>query len=120
MNQVWGPQGNPAPTYYALANLEYGKAGDPGCQTFAANGPAPTCIFRDVSIGDNDVDCTGPYNCFDPDASQGVPGALSLSDFSYQPTYKAGTGWDFATGLGSVNVPNLVLNPIWLFGTLFD
>jgi len=25
-------------------------------------------------------------------------------------------GWDFATGLGSVNATNLVLNPIWLFG----
>jgi subtilase family serine protease len=120
VNQVWGPQGNPAPVYYALANLEYGKAGDPSCQTFAANGPAPTCIFRDVTIGDNDVDCTGPYNCFDPDASQGAPGVLSLSDFSYQPAYKAGAGWDFATGLGSVNVTNLVLNPIWLFGTPFD
>jgi subtilase family serine protease len=120
VNQVWGPQGNPAPIYYALANLEYGKAGDPGCQTFAAGGPAPNCVFHDVTIGDNDIDCTGPYNCFDPDAGEGVPGALSLSDFSYEPTYKAGAGWDFATGLGTVNATNLVLNPIWLFGTLFD
>jgi subtilase family serine protease len=120
VNQVWGPQGNPAPVYYALANQEYGNTGDASCETFAAHGPAPTCVFHDVTIGDNDVDCTGPYGCFDPDASQSVPGVLSLSDFSYQPAYKAGPGWDFATGLGTVNATNLVLNPIWLFGAFFD
>ena len=71
-----------------------------------------------VTIGDTDLDCTGPYNCFDPGANQGVPGVLSLSDASYEPAYKAGPGWDFATGLGSVNASNLVLSPIWRSGTL--
>lgn len=119
VNQVWGGnQGNPAPVYYALANLEYGAQGNKNCEAFAAGGPAPFCIFNDVTIGDTDLDCTGPYNCFDPGANQGVPGVLSLSDASYEPAYKAGPGWDFATGLGSVNASNLVLSPIWRSGTL--
>jgi subtilase family serine protease len=119
VNQFWGgPEGNPAPVYYALADQEYGSESSKNCETFARGGPAPWCVFHDVTIGDNDVDCTGRYNCFDPDASQGVPGVLSISDFSYQLAYKAGVGWDFATGLGSVNATNLVLNPIWRFGAL--
>jgi subtilase family serine protease len=116
INEVWGGrQGNPDAVYYTLANFEYGSKGNENCETFATGGPAATCIFHDITIGDNDVDCTSPYNCFDPDANLGVPGVLSLSDSSYQPAFKAGVGWDFATGLGSVNAFNLVLNPIWFF-----
>jgi subtilase family serine protease len=117
VNEVWGgPQGNPAPAYYALARQEYGTHGNKSCQSFAAGGPALTCTFNDVTVGDNDLDCVGPYNCYDPDASAGVPGVLSLSDSSYQPAYTAGVGWDFATGIGTVNATNLVLNPIWAEG----
>ena len=67
-------------------------------------------------MGDIDVQCIGPYNCYDPDASAGVIGVLSLSDSAYKPAYKAGVGWDFATGLGTVNATQLVLNPIWAEG----
>jgi len=74
------------------------------------------CTFNDVTVGDNDVACTGPYNCYDPDANAGVVGVLSLSDKAYQPAFTAGVGWDFTTGIGSVNATNLVLNPIWLYG----
>jgi subtilase family serine protease len=117
VNQVWGGrQGNPNPIYYALANQEYGAHGNKACDSFATGGPAWYCTFNDITIGDNDVDCTGPYNCFDPDANQGVVGVLSLSDESYQPAFTAGVGWDFTTGIGTVNATNLVLNPIWLVG----
>ena len=37
-------------------------------------------------------------------------GVLSTSDHSLKEAYPATTGWDFATGLGSVNVTNLVNN----------
>ncbi|MFL6304811.1 MAG: protease pro-enzyme activation domain-containing protein [Candidatus Sulfotelmatobacter sp.] len=47
---------------------------------------ASTCIFNDVTVGNN-----------------AVPGELG-SD------YKAGPGYDLATGLGSVNVANLITN----------
>jgi subtilase family serine protease len=46
----------------------------------------------------------------------GVGGVLSLSDKSYQPAFTAGVGWDFTTGIGTVNATNLVLNPIWAEG----
>ncbi|MGA2593986.1 MAG: protease pro-enzyme activation domain-containing protein [Bryobacteraceae bacterium] len=88
VNQVWGGrQGNPAPIYYALARLEYGASGQKACETFA---PSPLCTFYDITIGDNDVDCTGPYNCYDPDAKNGVAGVLSLSHRFYQPAFTAG------------------------------
>jgi subtilase family serine protease len=117
VNEVWGSrQGNPNPIYYALANQEYGTHGNKACQSSASGGPAKNCTFYDINVGDNDVACTGPYNCYDPDANQGVVGVLSLSDKSYQPAFTAGVGWDFTTGIGSVNATNLVLNPIWLFG----
>ncbi len=120
VNEVWRDrQGNPNLVYYTLANLEYGKNGNNSCDSdnFSA-GPSRPCIFNDITLGDNAVDCVPPYNCFDPDANLGVVGVLSLSDNSYQPAFKAGVGWDFATGLGSVNATNLVLNPIWLFGDI--
>jgi hypothetical protein len=37
----------------------------------------------------------------------GIYGVLSMSNSSYEPAYPATTGWDFATGLGSVNAYNL-------------
>jgi hypothetical protein len=33
---------------------------------------------------------------------------MSTNNNSYAPTYQAQTGWDFATGIGTVNVANLV------------
>src|SRR5262249_18556418 len=52
-----------------------------------------------------DVDCTGRYNCYLPSGGIGV---LSTSNFSYNAAYAAKTGWDFATGIGSLNATNLV------------
>ena len=37
-------------------------------------------------------------------------GVLSTSDSAYQPAYSTTTGWDFATGIGTVNAYNLVNN----------
>lgn len=117
INQVWGGrQGNPNPIYYSLASQEYGTQGNKACESWAAGGPASTCIFYDTTEGDIDVDCAGRYNCYDPDPNGVTPGVLSQFDKSYQPAFTAGVGWDFATGLGTVNAANLVLNPIWSEG----
>jgi subtilase family serine protease len=51
--------------------------------------PATTCVFNDVTVGNNAV--PGEVNYGLPDAQ-----------------YQAGIGYDMATGLGSVNVANLV------------
>src|SRR6266571_810258 len=101
-----GPQGNPAPVYYQLAAAEYGSTGSTSCNSSSGNAVASTCIFYDVTLGDMDVDCVGP-NCY---LGGGSVGVLSTSNASFAPAYGATTGWDFATGLGTVNAANLVNN----------
>jgi hypothetical protein len=40
---------------------------------------------------------------------------LSVSSKKDQPAYAAAPGWDFATGLGTLDVSQIVRSPIWLF-----
>jgi len=98
-------QGNPNPVYYALAATEYGATGSTACNSTLGNGVGSSCIFYDVTQGDMDVNCTGKVDCYLPSGTNGV---LSTSDTAYQPAYGTGTGWDYATGIGSVNAYNLV------------
>jgi subtilase family serine protease len=99
--------GNPNPTYYKLAAAEYGASGSTACNSNNGNTVASTCTFYDVTQGDMDVNCTGTHNCFRPSGTNGV---LSTSNTAYQPAYGTTTGWDFATGIGTVNATNLVNN----------
>ncbi len=99
-----GPQGNPAPVYYQLATAEYGSSGSTACNSDNGNAVAGSCIFYDVTSGDIDVDCVGP-NCYLADGSVGV---LSTSTTSFSPAYGTSVGWDFATGIGTINAANLV------------
>jgi hypothetical protein len=71
------------------------------------------CVFYDITQGDNDVVCQGAgkhgtqlNNCYLPDAD--TYGVLSTSNQKDQPAYTANPGWDFTTGIGSVNAFNLV------------
>jgi subtilase family serine protease len=115
INQTAGAyQGNPNFVYYALAALEYDFGGTNACNSTLGNKASAACIFHDVTLGDNDVNCLplvangetlGTFNCFLDGATNGV---LSLSNTSYQPAYPATPGWDFASGLGSVNAYNLL------------
>lgn len=103
VNQKTGfRQGNPDYTYYTLATLEYGFKGNPACDS--SNGGS-SCIFHDITFGDNDVNCVGSFNCYDP---SGAIGVLSVSSKFDEKAYSAASGWDFATGIGSVNVTSLV------------
>jgi subtilase family serine protease len=91
INQKMGKsQGNPNPRLYSLAKT-YG-------------------VFHDVTGGDMDVNCSaGSPNCYDPgNAKHG--GVLSTSTTSYAPAFATGVGWDFATGIGSVDVFILLSN----------
>ena len=100
-------QGLINPTLYSLANEEYGKKGSKACDSSSkkAGKPNSSCIFYDVTLGDNDVNCVGTVNCYLP---SGTAGVLSTSDTDYDPAYATGKGYDFATGIGTVNVDNLV------------
>jgi len=109
VNQARGSrQGNPNPVYYSLAHN--------------------TSVFHATALGDNDVNCQGSVNCYDSAATTGrsghghhggfgggpggsgggTQGVLSTSSSSYAPAYPVASGWNFATGLGSVDVYNLI------------
>jgi hypothetical protein len=102
-------QGNPNPVYYQLAASEYGSSGTSSCNSTLGRGVASSCVFYDVTQGDMDVNCTGNNNCYDPSGS-GTQGVLSTSNNSFNPAYGTMTGWDFATGIGTLNATNLVNN----------
>jgi subtilase family serine protease len=196
-------QGNPNPTYYAIANSEYGASGSTNCnsstQPLLSRGLSTTCIFYDVTQGDIDLNCRTAHSCYIPSGTNGVlntgkitsvtldaGGAgypsgttctISAPDNSssyagyaggiqatctatvsggvvtgvtlgtagsgyitnpvcaltgaggsgatcsatsavngttgYEPAFPATSGWDFATGIGSVNAYNLVYSPAW-------
>jgi hypothetical protein len=109
-----GYQGNPNFVYYSLAAQEY-DFGGASCNSTLGTQATPHCIFHDVTLGDNDMDCqpmldasgntVGTFNCHLPSGTYGV---LSPSNSLYAPAYGATRGWDFATGLGSVDAYNLV------------
>jgi subtilase family serine protease len=108
VNQKTGSlQGNPNPVLYALAATEYGSTGSNICNSSRGKAVGSACIFHDVTQGDMDVNCTGTHNCFKPSGTNGV---LSKGDSNYLKAYGATKGWDFATGIGTVNVTNLVNN----------
>ena len=106
INQKTGAyQGNPNYIYYALA----------------ASMPA---AFHSVTAGDISVDCTGSVSCFGATASSGPPtrgfgggpgrstadGALSLSTAAYSPAYPAAAGWNFTSGIGTIDANQIVTN----------
>ena len=100
-------QGNPAPIYYKLAAAEYGSAGNAGCSANKGKAIAANCVFHDVVSGDADMDCKGTHNCYRPSGAYGV---LSTSNTAYKPAYAAGLGYDFPTGIGTVDGFNLASN----------
>jgi len=103
-NERWG---NPNPTYYSLAQAEYGSTGSAQCNSSNGKAASTSCVFYDTTEGDIDVSCTGTDSCYLPSGNNGV---LSTSGIAYQPAYGTATGWDFATGLGSINAFNLVMS----------
>ena len=108
VNQKTGSAwGNPNPTYYKLAKAEYGSTGNTSCNSSNGNGASSGCTFYDVTLGDIDVNCTGTHNCYRPSGRNGV---LSTSNSAFQPAFRTGTGYDLATGIGTVNAANLVNN----------
>ena len=106
VNQKTGSrQGQANYALYRLGASQYGTPDAPNTSQLAAcnatngNTVSDSCIFQDVTTGTNAVPCDGgTLNC--DSTTAGVYGVLTA--------YAAGTGYDSATGLGSVNVTNLV------------
>ena len=107
INQNNGRQGNANPVLYKIA----ATAGQScNSSTTPLTGSA-TCSFYDITKGNNSVPCaanspagTSP-NCSSTTA--GTNGVLVSPAATTTPAWTAATGYDLATGLGSVNVANL-------------
>ncbi len=99
-------QGNPAPRLYAIAASEYNNPTTLSiCNSSLGAAINPGCVFHNVTNGDNDVPCLpDTTGCYIANLSEAV-GVLRAND---QVAYPAQPGWSAATGLGSVNVTNLV------------
>jgi subtilase family serine protease len=104
VNQKTGSrQGNVNHVLYSLA----AKQTSSNCNS--STGPAFTCIFNDITSGTIATPCvTGSLNCLTSTSGDQI-GILS--------GYQAGTGYDLATGLGSVNAANLINNWNSMSGT---
>jgi len=213
VNQKTGSKhGNPNPTYYEIANAEFGSSGNSACYSsgqVVLRGFASSCVFYDVTEGDNDINClfngTIELGCYKPSGTNGVLSTQAITSVSvtaagsgyasapscaltapnnlahylsptdgtifgggeqatctatissssvtgitvsggvgyqgdpictlsggggtgatcvgqiastpmpssYQPAFGTNPGWDFATGIGTVNAYNLVYSPNW-------
>ena len=109
---------------YNLAGQQFGTSSYTGsaCNGSGASGsgetsslPSGSCLFYDIQTGNNSVACrSGSPNCY---TDLGQPyGLLSTSAAGPLPAYTAGQGYDLATGIGSLNIQNLVNS--WIFTPL--
>ncbi|MGA7524477.1 MAG: protease pro-enzyme activation domain-containing protein, partial [Acidobacteriaceae bacterium] len=110
-------QGVLNPALYALAKAQYTASGT--ATACYANGqtsntgvttglPAAGCIFNDITTSNNDVPCaSGSTDCY---VNAGATyGMLSVTGSgSLTVAYPSTVGYDQVTGIGSVNVNNLI------------
>jgi hypothetical protein len=101
INQNNGRQGNANPVLYKIA----ATAGQ-SCNSSTEALSGSTCAFNDVTKGNNSVPCAASSpNCSSTTA--GTNGVLVSTGSATTPGWTTATGYDLATGLGSVNVANL-------------
>jgi len=97
-------QGNANPVLYALA----AKAGS-SCTSNASAVTNATCVFYDIAKGNNSVACQGGTpNCSNKSTTANQFGILTTATGGSTPAFNATAGYDLATGLGSINVANLL------------
>jgi hypothetical protein len=106
VNQQTGQrQGNPNFVLYSLASK-------PGASCASVVSPAGTCIFYDIPAQANSnisVACQGGTpNCSNTSQSATAFGIMTTTTGGSTPAFNTTAGYDMATGLGSVNVANLV------------
>jgi len=84
-------QGNINPELYSLASQQSPAS----CNS---SSPASSCVFHDVTVGTIEMPCVaGSTNCT----------GTGAEEIGITSGYNAATGYDLATGLGSLNVANL-------------
>jgi subtilase family serine protease len=100
VNQAHGRQGNANYVLYPLATAAN------TCASTAAAVSKTSCIFYDTQTGNNSVICAGGS----PNCSVATSGQYGIIVSGNAAAYPTTAGYDLATGLGTVNVANLVQN----------
>jgi hypothetical protein len=126
VNQSTGQrQGNANYVLYNLASQD-SNYGAGNCVTASSSGtpqaPNAACVFNDINKGNNAVACSsGTPNCSNTSTSTNAFGVLICTTTSTpnggmtcpavdngNPAFQSTTKYDLATGLGSINVGNLL------------
>lgn len=118
LDQQMGKQGLINTELYQLAATEYGTPAAPNtsnaCSATLGTTIGASCIFYNVTGGSNATPCT--VASFSDAGSAPASTCVSSSgsangimELNGAPQYTAGTGFNLATGLGSINATNLVL-----------
>jgi subtilase family serine protease len=108
-------QGTLNPGIYALARKQFANSPS-GCYSNGQTSnigttkslPGTTCIFNDVTTGNNDEVCqSGGKSCYvNAGKTYGMLSASGSSSLTV--AYPAGAYYDLATGLGSLNIANFI------------
>jgi hypothetical protein len=109
-----GGTSSSAPTFAAIMALVNQKLDPSGTQPGLGNADyvlyhlavSHPNSFNDVTVGNNSVPCGGTGFFVNCNVNSGVGFLVNGAT----PAWNAGTGYDLATGLGSVNVTNLLTN----------
>jgi hypothetical protein len=95
VDQKWAIRaGNPNPTYYSIAKTEFGKVGNSSCFSINEVG-SNSCVFNDVTQGDNDVNCQFNSTVFKADCYRpsGTNGALGTQGIDSLKLKAGGSGY---------------------------
>ena len=106
--------GNMAPRLYQIAQLQFSNPVlVDACDSTNGKAVSPACVFNDVTVGDNTAACqAGTPNCVtNANATAGI-GILSTTNSTSGAAFKATSGYDLSTGLGTINITNLIINYI--------
>jgi hypothetical protein len=127
VNEKWHTKtGNPNPTYYAIANAEFGAGGNSNCysinQPSGRRGLGTSCTFYDITQGDIEVNCiasSDPAGCYLDGSTNGSTtlgpiGTVTVtnpgSNYTSTPTCTLAA----PAGLSPYNPFG---NPVWAGGT---
>jgi subtilase family serine protease len=110
INQKLATAGNPTPRQGNVNYVLYGLAKTPANVCNSTGNTLPNaCVFNDVTKGNVSVACVGGSpNCSNTSTAANQFGAMATTKGGTTPAFNATAGYDLATGLGSVNVANLL------------
>jgi subtilase family serine protease len=113
--EILGKQGNAAPQLYQLATTQFNSPLlAQQCLSSLGKGiNMKECVFNDLTVGDNAAVCdAGTTDCYtNSESKKGFGVMRASSTFSNAiNAFPTTAGYDLASGLGSVNITNLILN----------